>query len=203
VTDPAFILVADRAYGKHKQFDAYMEQEQRQYFVIRLRDNTVLSDPVFRERKRSYQGTIEQDLTCQLGAGISLTRNRFRVVKLKDPNGRPVILATNLDRPSAERIAEIYRQRWQIEVFFRWIKQHLNVPKLFGTTPNAVYGQLYTALLVYVLLQFLYVQGNSRVHPSARLSFVEFDRLMSLSALPLEWSVYFACHVVFLDPNIG
>ncbi|REE85206.1 DDE family transposase, partial [Paenibacillus taihuensis] len=97
----------------------------------------------------------------------------------------------------AERIAEIYRQRWQIEVFFRWIKQHLNVPTLFGRTPNAVYGQLYTALIVYVLLQFVYMQGNSQVHPSARLSFVEFDRLISFAALPPEWVVYLANHLTF------
>ncbi|MDQ8738815.1 transposase, partial [Paenibacillus sp. LHD-38] len=79
---------------------------------------------------------------------------------------------------------------WQIEVFFRWIKQHLNVPQLFGTTPNAVYGQLYTALLVYVLLKLLFDQGNSVVHPSARLSFAEFDRLFSMNHLQPEWIVY-------------
>lgn len=77
---------------------------------------------------------------------------------------------TNLHRPSAERIAEIYRQLWQIKVFFRWIKQHLNVPALFGKTQNAVYGQLYTAI-VYVLLHYVYVQGNKQVHPYARLFF--------------------------------
>ncbi|MDG0811524.1 IS4 family transposase [Cohnella rhizosphaerae] len=195
VTDPNFILVADRAYGKHKQFDTYMEQEQRQYFVIRVRYNTFLHEPVYRDRKRPYKHTIEQDLTCQLGTKARLTRHRFRVVKLKDPQGNPVVLVTNLHRPSAEKIAEIYRQRWQIEVFFRWIKQHLNVPKLFGRTPNAVYGQLYTALIVYVLLQYVYVQGNSQVHPSARLSFAAFDRLISLAALPPEWVVYLAHHL--------
>lgn len=197
VADSRFILVADRAYGKHKQFDAYMEQKQRQYFVIRLRDNTVLREPILRERKRPYTSAIEQDLTCRLGAKATLTRNRFRVVKLKDPEGRSVILATNLHKPSAERIAEIYRQRWQVEVFFRWIKQHLNVPTLFGTTPNAVYGQLYVALIVYVLLQYLFSQGYDWVHPSARLSFAEFARQLSLTDLPPEWRVYLAHHVSF------
>lgn len=197
VADSQFILVADRAYGKHKQFDAYMEQDERQYFVIRLRDNTILHQSIPRERKRPFKGTIEQDVTCQLGCKATLTQHRFRVVKLKDPAGRPVVLATNLHKPSAERIAEIYRQRWQVEVFFRWIKQHLNVPKLFGTTPNAVYGQLYSALVVYVLLQFLYVQGNRFVHPSAQISFADFARLVSEAKLPIEWIVYLANHVAF------
>ncbi|GAC43977.1 transposase and inactivated derivative, partial [Paenibacillus popilliae ATCC 14706] len=57
---------------------------------------------------------------------------------------------------TAEQLAQIYKARWQIEVFFRWIKQHLNVPTLFGTTENAVYGQLFGALITYVLLKWLY-----------------------------------------------
>ncbi|MBA4496337.1 transposase [Paenactinomyces guangxiensis] len=52
-----------------------------------------------------------------------------------------------------EVIADLYRARWQLELFFRWIKQHLNVTRLFGTTPNAVYGQLYAVLLAYALVQ--------------------------------------------------
>ncbi|WP_127528356.1 IS4 family transposase, partial [Paenibacillus alginolyticus] len=181
VLDDRFILVADRAYGKHRQFDDYLEKQQ--YFVIRLRDNTHFHEPKPRTRKRPFVGTIERDLTCQLGTTSTLSKNRFRVVILKDPHGNPVILATNLHKPSAEKIAEMYRKRWQIEVFFRWIKQHLNVPKLFGTSPNAIYGQLYTALLVYVLLKFVFDQGNSVVHPSAKLTFAEFDRLFSMDVM--------------------
>ncbi|TVX91277.1 IS4 family transposase, partial [Cohnella terricola] len=177
--DPRFILVADRAYGKHKLFDDYEARKTRQYFVIRLRDNTTFCQVLPRERKAPFLGTIEQDFTCQLGKNYALSEHRFRVVTLKDPNGNPVILATNLHWHSAERIAEIYKSRWQIEVFFRWIKQHLNVPKLFGTTPNAVYGQLYTALIVYVLLKYVFDQGNATVHWSARLTFADFDRLFS------------------------
>ncbi|MGG6310479.1 transposase [Paenibacillus macerans] len=112
-----------------------------------------------------------------------------------------LILATNLHQHSAERIAHIYKTRWQIEVLFRWIKQHLNVTKLFGTTPNAVYGQLYTALLVYVLLKFWFEQGNSWVHVSARLSFAQFDRLFKLEKLPVEWKSYLMNEISF--PNIG
>jgi hypothetical protein len=194
--DRRFILVADRSYGKHKLFDSYQEQENRQYFVIRLRDNTTFTNPIPRCRKRPFSGSIKQDLTCQLGKNMALSQNRFRVVILEDPKGNPVILATNLHWHSPEGIAEIYKKRWQIEVFFRWIKQHLNIPKLFGTTPNAVYGQLYTALLIYVLLKFLFEQGNAAVHPSAKLTFVDFDRLFTLETLPPEWRIYLA-NVVF------
>ncbi|MGG1556495.1 IS4 family transposase [Paenibacillus ferrarius] len=197
--DSQRILVADRAYGKHARFDEYQEQQERQYFVIRLRDNTIFHEPIHRKRKQPFEGTIHQDFTCQLGKNKWLTKHRFRVVILEDPKRNPVILGTNLHWHSAEKIAHIYKQRWQIEVFFRWIKQHLNIPMLFGTTPNAVYGQLYTALLVYVLLKFLFDQGNATVHASAQLTFVEFDRRFTLQVLPPEWQVYLCLH--FTPPS--
>ncbi|MFD0717716.1 IS4 family transposase [Paenibacillus sp. GCM10027626] len=189
VIDPSFVIVADRAYGKHEMFDKYESAEKKQYFLIRIRDNTILHDPTPRKRKAPFKGTIERDITCQLGVKKTRTKKRFRVVTLKDPEGNPVILATNLHKPSAENIAEMYKKRWQIEVLFRWIKQHLNVPKLFGTTPNAVYGQLYTALLVYVLMKLVFEKGNASVHASAKLTFAEFDRLFELDKLPSEWLV--------------
>lgn len=90
---------------------------------------------------------------------------------------------------SAEQIALIYKARWQIEVFFRWIKQHLNIPTLFGTTENAVYGQLFSALIVFVLLKWLF-DGAKREFPRhAELSFVRFARLLLLDRLPVEWMI--------------
>ncbi|WP_410515232.1 transposase [Paenibacillus sp. BR2-3] len=64
-------------------------------------------------------------------------------------------------------MASIYKLHWQIEVFFRWIKRHLNVPTLFGTTPNAVFSQPYFVLLVSVLLKSAYDEIHSAVPPSA------------------------------------
>ena len=58
---------------------------------------------------------------------------------------------------TAEEIAGMYKSRWAIESFFRWIKQNLNVPVLFGTTKNAVFNQLFAALIAYVLLKFLHI----------------------------------------------
>lgn len=90
---------------------------------------------------------------------------------------------------TAEQVAQMYKARWQIEVFFRWIKQHLNIPTLFGTTTNAVYGQLFTALIVYVLLKWLFDASNAVIPLHLKLSFVQFSRLLLLSRLPSEWIV--------------
>ncbi|TVX91452.1 IS4/IS5 family transposase, partial [Cohnella terricola] len=65
------------------------------------------------------------------------------------------------------------------------------------------YGQLYTALIVYVLLKYVFDQGNATVHWSARLTFADFDRLFSLQTLPLEWVIYVANHLVFPLPSSG
>ncbi|MDR0270905.1 MAG: IS4 family transposase, partial [Paenibacillus sp.] len=76
-----------------------------------------------------------------------------------------------------------------IELFFRWIKQHLNIPTLFGTTENAVYGQLYSALIAYVLLKAFYDAGNSLVPPHEKMSFIQFSRLLLLHNLPSVWII--------------
>lgn len=185
--DSAFINVADRAYAKCKRFDKYVEQKRD--FVIRLKDEVVLHKPRPSRRQRPEGSLIEQDVTCQLGTGVNRSRLRHRVVKFSDPSGKPVVLATSLKRISAEKIAEIYKLRWQIEVFFRWIKQHLNVPALFGTTPNAVFSQLYIALLVYVVLKSVYDETRPKVSVFNDLTFVNFARLLHLQLLPVEWVI--------------
>nr|WP_256224214.1 transposase [Paenibacillus sp. 1_12] len=99
---------------------------------------------------------VSRDITCKLGTEQCRSQKRHRVVFFQDDHGNEIRVATKLLHVSAEQIAAIYKARWGIEVFFRWIKQHLNVPILFGTTENAVYGQLFAALLAFVLLQWLH-----------------------------------------------
>ncbi|OES45502.1 hypothetical protein BA724_01390 [Domibacillus iocasae] len=71
----------------------------------------------------------------------------------------------------------MYKASWAIESFFRWIKQNLNVPVLFGATKNAVYNQLFAALIAYVLLKWLYNQTKSSI-PHAKLSLAGFQRML-------------------------
>ncbi|WP_420832582.1 transposase, partial [Paenibacillus periandrae] len=77
---------------------------------------------------------------------------------------------------SAEQIADMYKARWQIEVFFIWIKQHLNVPTLFGTAENAVFGQLYAALIVYILLKWIFDQTSPYMSRIFAFTFIRFTR---------------------------
>lgn len=111
---------------------------------------------------------------------------------LEDGHGHEIRVVTNLMEIPAEQIAEIYKTRWRVELFFRWIKQHLNVPTIFGKTENAVYGQLYSALIAYVILKFFYDTGNTMVPSHAALTFVKFSRLLLHEQLPKIWLVQLA-----------
>ncbi|MDQ8737954.1 IS4 family transposase [Paenibacillus sp. LHD-38] len=161
LANPDFIMVEDRAYGKIERFDTYVQQSQ--YFVIRIKENMTLVRPHSLQRQAVEGSNVTRDLTCRLDSKQCRSEKRHRVVFFQDDHGHEIRVVTNLLHLSAEQIAAIYKARWGIEVFFRWIKQHLNVPTLFGTTENAVYGQLFAALIAFVLLQWLHSLQN---HPS-------------------------------------
>ncbi|SCW86458.1 hypothetical protein SAMN04487970_107918, partial [Paenibacillus tianmuensis] len=78
---------------------------------------------------------------------------------------------------------------WGIEVFFRWIKQNLNVPVLFGTTMNAVFNQLFAALMTYVILKWLYDHSKSFVIPCKRMPLIRFTEQIQHDQLQIEWII--------------
>lgn len=185
--NPDFIMVMDRAYGKLERLDRYKQDGQS--FVVRLRDHVHFEKPHALRRQAPDDSPVIRDMTCQLGTSQCRSKQRHRVVIFRDFEGREIRVVTDLMGVTVEQIALMYKARWQIEVFFRWIKQHLNIPTLFGTTENAVYGQLFSALIVFVLLKWLF-DGAKREFPRhAELSFVRFTRLLLLGRLPVEWMI--------------
>ncbi len=101
---------------------------------------------------------VIRDITCQLGATPSRSKECHRVVTFMDKKRREIHVVTNLMNVAPEVMADVYKARWKIESFFRWINQNLNVPVLFGTTENAVFNQLFAALITDVLLKWLYTK---------------------------------------------
>jgi len=75
-----------------------------------------------------------------------------RIVFYDKERNKRLIFFTNNFKLSAETIAQIYKQRWKIELFFKWIKQHLRIKKFFGTSENAVKTQVWIAICIYVLV---------------------------------------------------
>lgn len=186
--DPRFILVGDRAYFSIDKVDRYVESKTKQDFVIRLKENIQLNQKKSLKRIKKDGSPIIGDFTCTLGTAQKQTKKRHRVVEFMDYEGALVRVVTNLQGVTAEEIAEMYKERWAIESFFRWIKQHLNVPVLFGTTQNAVFSQLFAALITYVLLKFMHTKGQKK-NNCKRLSFAGFKRRFLHDTLSLEWQI--------------
>ena len=77
----------------------------------------------------------------------------LRRIKFTDPQtGKRLVFLTNNFALDALAIAKLYKCRWQVELFFKWIKQHLRIKVFFGTSENAVKSQIWTAVSVYVLV---------------------------------------------------
>ena len=181
--DTNSILVEDRAYGNHKRFDMFKEIGQS--FVIRIKNNIVLSQSKKLKSFREENSSVVRDITCCLGTNNKKTENRFRVVEFTDYHGKSVRVCTDLMYVTPEKIADIYKERWKVETFFKFIKQNLNIKRLFGTTQNAVYNQLFISLIAYVLLHFTYVETTENLK-YVKLSLIQFIRRLLNNRLEIE-----------------
>jgi len=97
----------------------------------------------------------------------------------KETNKRLVFITNNFDLP-AEEIALLYKYRWKIELFFKWIKQHLKVKSFWGTTENAVRIQIYSAIIAYTLI--VVIKNKLKSHQSN----YEILQILSISLLDKE-----------------
>ena len=131
----------------------YVLHQAQAFFVIRAKSNLgfqrIYSHPVDKETGLRCDQTIR--LT---GALAAKDYSQFlRRVKFydEDTNKSLVFLTNNFDLPALV-IAKLYKSRWQVELFFKWIKQHLRIKAFFGTSENAVKTQIWIAIGVYVLV---------------------------------------------------
>lgn len=92
---------------------------------------------------------------------------------------RHYFFLTNLFRLTVEEVAELYKARWQVELFFKWIKQHLKIKSFLGTTPNAVMTQVWVALCLYLLTSYV-----KFLH---RVGFTTYEVFKRLQTTALEY----------------
>lgn len=196
LTSPTCIIAEDRAYGKTERFDKFVS-ETKQSFVIRIKDNLKMVQSRKLRRLIPDDANVVDDVTCQPGTKQVRSKNRFRVITFKDNYGNEIKVCTDIMDVTAEMIAEIYKCRWTIETFFRFIKQNLNVSRIFGTTKNSVYNQLFAALIAYVLIKFLYSE-TSETWIYAELSIIEFLRKLRLDDLCSEVYLSIVCLLIKL-----
>jgi len=154
VPEPGAIYVMDRAYLDFQRL--YQMHQDLAIFVTRSKTNTGL--------RRLYSHKVDKTTGVRYDQTVVPTGfytkkdypEKLRRIKYFDAEkGRAFIFLTNQFTLPALTIAELYRCRWRVEIFFKWIKQHLRIKKFFGTSENAVKTQIWIAISTYVLVAIM------------------------------------------------
>ena len=149
--EPGAFYVMDRGYVDFTRLARL--DEAGSFFVTRAKSNI--------KARRRYSRPVDRSTGLICDQTIVLTgfytrqgfENPLRRVKFKDPEtGKTLVFLTNNFALPAMTIARLYKCRWQVELFFKWIKQHLRIKAFFGTSENAVKTQIWSAICVYVLV---------------------------------------------------
>jgi IS4 transposase len=151
IPEPGAFYIMDRAYNdfeRLKNFDL-----QGAFFVVRskigMQYRRVCSRPVNKATGvRSDQSIVLTGVKTQSSYSDELRRVSY----YDEKNSRKLVFLTNNFRLAPATIAKLYKCRWQVELFFKWIKQHLRIKAFYGTSENAVKTQLWIAISVYVLV---------------------------------------------------
>ncbi len=186
--EPGSIYVMDRAYVDFERLFAL--QDIGAFFVTRAKSN-------FRCR-RIYSAPVDRDagLICDQCVELLVYRSskeypeRLRRIKYVAPEtNKRLVFLTNHFGLSAMAICKLYKNRWQVELFFKWIKQNLRIKRFYGTSENAVKTQIWTAVSVYVLIAII----KKRLHLDASLqtllqilSVTVFEKIPLKQALTLR-----------------
>ena len=146
---PGAYYVVDRGYADFARL--YRLHQAGAFFVTRAKRNLTF---VVRQR-RPAEGAVLFDQTIRLRGYYSRKRypDTLRRIGYRDPEtGKRLVFTTNNQVLSAETIALLYHHRWHIELFFKWIKQHLRIQAFYGRSQNAVFIQVWVAVIVFVLV---------------------------------------------------
>mgnify|MGYP001819343836 FL=1 len=147
------IVVFDRGYTDYAWYNHL--NRKGIYFVTRLKKNACYT--VIKRRPVSRASGITSDQTFSLtGTKADQCPILLRRIGYRDPDtGKHYVFITNAFQLSANTIAAIYKERWQIELFFKWIKQNLKIKSFLGTSRNAVMTQIWVAMCMYLLLAYI------------------------------------------------
>jgi hypothetical protein len=155
---PGTIVVIDRGYLDYALYERWTQSGV--YFVTRSRTNMLYE--AVKRHSVGTRGNIKRDETIQLADGYGRERcpSLLRQVTVWDAeHERELVFLTNIFHLAASTIGAIYNDRWQIELFFKALKQNLKIKTFVGTSENAVNVQIWTALIAMLLLKFLLLKS--------------------------------------------
>ncbi len=168
------IVAVDRGYNDYAWYNQLTSRGI--FFVTRLKSDAatrvVQSRPVLAEKGlRSDQSIEFTGLRTAKKCPIQLRRIGYRDAE----TGKYYVFLTNNFKLAAKTIADIYKARWQVELFFKWVKQNLKIKSFLGTSKNAVMTQIWIAMCVYLLLAFI------KFHSKLNKSMQQILRLLQLN----------------------
>jgi len=185
VPEPGAFYVMDRGY---LDFERLHQLHQGQsFFVIRAKSNL--------RAHRLYSKPVNKTTGLQCDQTILLTGqyaakdypDKLRRVRYFDPHlNKRLVFLTNQFDVSALTIAQLYKSRWQVELFFKWIKQHLRIKAFYGTSENAVKTQIWIAIATYVLIAII------RKQLGLKISLYTFLQILSVTVFE-KTPIYRAC----------
>src|SRR5229473_1571410 len=188
VPEPGAFYMMDRGYLDFERL--YRLTRAAAFFVTRTKENVQLQRRYSHPVDRATGVRSDQTVVLATEGSYKHYPAPLRKVRYFDADQQRflVFLSNNFDLP-ALTIAQLYKSRWQVELFFKWIKQHLRIKAFFGTSQNAVRAQIWIAISVYLLVAIV----RKELHLSASLyqilqvvSVTIFDRMPILQALQLQ-----------------
>jgi len=153
IPEPGSFYVLDRGYICFKRL--YRLHLARAFFIVRARKDLRFRRVSSRAVHPSQGPLCDQKIELTGMATPKFYPDRLRRVGVLDPEQPNLVLLTNHFGLPAETVAALYKHRWKVELFFRWIKQHLHIKSFFGTSRNAVMTQVWTAVATYVLVALI------------------------------------------------
>ena len=182
IPEAGAFYVMDR--GFHDFARLYRFHQAGSFFVTRAKSNTQVKRRYSRPIDRSTGLVCDQTIVLNGVYSAQDFPAPLRRIRFKDPNtAKTLVFLTNNFALPTLTITELYRCRWQVELFFKWIKQHLRIKAFFGTSENAVKSQIWIAVTVYVLVAI----AKKRLGVTASL--YEILQILSLTMferLPLD-----------------
>lgn len=147
------MVVFDRGYTDYKWYNSL--NDNYIFFVTRQKTNATYD--VIERRKVTKKSGLTSDQTIRIkGAKAADCPIALRRIGYRDQEtGKHYVFLTNNFKLAASTIANIYKSRWQIELFFKWIKQNLKIKTFLGTSKNAVLTQIWIAVCMYLLLAYI------------------------------------------------
>lgn len=190
IIEAGAFYIMDKAYIDFSRL--YRINQASAFFVVRAKKNTK-TKRIYSNEKDKTSG-VKYDQTVKLTGKQTVKRypEKLRMVKYYDKEkDKELIFLTNNFTLPAKTIAELYKKRWQIELFFKWIKQHLKIKKFFGTSENAVKTQIWIAISVYVLIAIIKKRLNFE---QSLYNILQILSLNIFEKIPLNQLLNFSVH---------